>query len=370
MRLRRYAVNGSGGTAATSRIGWTGRLPLVRIGVVGNYSLAEARRLYDEGGYPEQNLYGALALERAGHDVRYPVDRPHRRLSRIARLARGRLGDLAAQREVLRTSPDLVFAAVEEVATALALAGRTPVSVLYHQPPAQDRLSLRVARRASVTFALSRVAQQRLQTMRPDGPSELLAWGPQLDFGPYREATSSERVVSIGKSGRDVDLLAAVLVETALPGTVYAPAGWTSPSRAITVRTVDRIRPYPEVLADLRRARVVAIPLVRTDRMLGLTELNDALALAKPVVMTRSPHIDVPIETIACGFLVEPGDRRGWAEALRALHADPDRAAAMGRAGRAWAEQHWNARLFGEQIVRALAPLRPPELLQPERRAG
>jgi glycosyltransferase involved in cell wall biosynthesis len=103
----------------------------------------------------------------------------------------------------------------------------------------------------------------------------------------------------------------------------------------------------------------VAIPYRATDVMLGLTELNDALALAKPVVMTRSPHIDVDIEAVGCGIWVDPGDLGGWRRALTRLREHPDEAQAMGAAGRRFAQESWNAQTFERDVRAAVRPLVP-----------
>ena len=105
---------------------------------------------------------------------------------------------------------------------------------------------------------------------------------------------------------------------------------------------------------DLRDAAVVAIPIANTDTVVGLTELNDALALGKPVVMTKNEFIDVDIEAIGCGISVAPGDTEGWRRALDSLMGNPSRRRAMGRAGREFAVREWNYELFCEQLTLAL----------------
>ena len=86
--------------------------------------------------------------------------------------------------------------------------------------------------------------------------------------------------------------------------------------------------------------------------MNGLTELNDALALSKPVVMTRSPTaLDVDIEAIGCGIWVDVGDVDGWQRALSLLMSDAALRDRMGAAGRKFAEQGWNQQSYGARVV-------------------
>jgi len=77
----------------------------------------------------------------------------------------------------------------------------------------------------------------------------------------------------------------------------------------------------------------------------------DALALAKPVIATRSPYFPFDIEAIGCGIWVEPGDADGWARAISKLVSDRGARAEMGTAGRRFAERHWNYERFCEGLL-------------------
>ena len=92
---------------------------------------------------------------------------------------------------------------------------------------------------------------------------------------------------------------------------------------------------WPALLADYAAARVIAIPLsIRASVPLrGLSSLLDAMAMGRPVVMTRHPGIDLDPQALGFGFTVEPNDAAGWAVALTRLTEDPSLAAAMGSAG-------------------------------------
>jgi len=78
----------------------------------------------------------------------------------------------------------------------------------------------------------------------------------------------------------------------------------------------------------------------------GLTEAIDALALAKPIVVTRSRYFPFDVEAVGCGIWIEPHDVDGWARAFGRLLADPGMRAAMGAAGRRFAEHEWNYDTF------------------------
>jgi glycosyltransferase involved in cell wall biosynthesis len=106
------------------------------------------------------------------------------------------------------------------------------------------------------------------------------------------------------------------------------------------------------VIEQLRAASVVAIPIADPDRLTGLSELNDALALGKPIVITCSPYTPIDVDEIGCGIVVDAQDEAGWREAIATLAHDDDLRTAMGARARAFAEREWNYERFCSDLVR------------------
>jgi glycosyltransferase involved in cell wall biosynthesis len=86
----------------------------------------------------------------------------------------------------------------------------------------------------------------------------------------------------------------------------------------------------------------------------------EAMGAGLPVVATDVGGIPELVEHGTTGVLVRPGDATALAGALQQLIADPPRAAAYGRAGRAAAERHYSfdrmvarfEQLYREQLER------------------
>jgi starch synthase len=109
---------------------------------------------------------------------------------------------------------------------------------------------------------------------------------------------------------------------------------------------LEQMLPKPEVIQLLSHATVFACPSIYEP--LGIVNL-EAMACEAAVVATATGGIVEVVEDEQTGFLVpiEPGDdgtgaprdpqrfAADFAERVNALIADPDRAAEMGRAGRA-----------------------------------
>ena len=339
---------------------------MARVSFANNYSMAKAFRDVAAGVYPAQHLYGADALANAGWDVR--VAPFSERSDRLARLLRYRLGDPLQQTFAMRTRAVAYSGDPNSLAALAYLRGLhlhfRPMVAVVHTVPRRTVRTTRLLRGYDRVICLSTYVRDALrETFGIE--ARFAPWGPDLEFKGY-VAREGVRIVSSGKTNRDQATLLAALGER--PATVYArsPRDLT-PGHSIELVTdethEDAVEPggpkfsYGHVLRDLVAASVIAIPLKDPDKISGLSELNDALALSKPVVVTRTPHLrDVDVEAIGCGFWVEAGDVDGWRAALERLD-DPETRRRMGAAGRAFAEQQWNAAIFGQAVVAALASL-------------
>jgi alpha-maltose-1-phosphate synthase len=94
---------------------------------------------------------------------------------------------------------------------------------------------------------------------------------------------------------------------------------------------IPEMLPKHEVIQLLTHAAVFACPSVYEP--LGIVNL-EAMACGTAVVGSRTGGIPEVVADGETGLLVPPGEPQALAEALNALILDPDRAAAMGQAGR------------------------------------
>lgn len=325
------------------------------------YAMREARRRCEAGDLPRQQLWGCDTLERFGHEVEYGPFGDSSGLRSLTRKTRARIGYLDEEvglwRE--RSAGSVLYAGGPDITRGLAQLRRAgiggPLVSVFHTVRPARRGSARWIRAIDLAVTLSERGRRRLidQHRRDPGRTVALPWGPDLAFPLYRP-TGDEIVVSAGQTNRDVETLVAALARVRAPARVYAPAGSAPASFGdVEVVPLDPARPH-WVLDELARASIVAIPLSDPERLSGITELNDALGLGKPVILTRSPEIDVDVDAVGCGRAVEPRDLDGWVSSLEELLGDSELRRQMGERGRAWAREHWNSDLFGERLAEAL----------------
>jgi len=341
-----------------------------------NYSMSDVRAAWSQGAFPAHHLWGADGLEARGWPVTFVPCEPTTRLGRAARRAGYLYGDPDQEARIWRLAHkypgSVCYSANSRTtrmlqATRAAHAWRTPICCVFHHRVPTGRSMRFLLNGVDAVICLNRRAERTL-TVDLGIPRERVTfapWGPDLRFAGYHRPRSDDGfILSAGKTKRDLDTLLAALPGVAAPARVYSMEARDGVPSNVELVLPD-IQPdgrrlqfeFESVLRDLRSASIVAIPLAETNKLAGLTELNDALALGKPVVMTRSDYLEVDIEAIGCGRWVDPGDSDGWRGALAELSADPGLRDEMGATGRAFAEKQWNYELFTETVVCALESL-------------
>jgi len=113
----------------------------------------------------------------------------------------------------------------------------------------------------------------------------------------------------------------------------------------------------PALLASMS---VLSVP-IRTAPAYALY-LLEANAAGVPVVEPRTGAMEELVEATGGGVLVEPKNPTALADAIEALLLDPDRARALGRAGREAVLEHFTVERMADQVLEVFAALRRPHV--------
>ncbi|MDN5750216.1 MAG: glycosyltransferase family 4 protein [Pseudonocardia sp.] len=180
----------------------------------------------------------------------------------------------------------------------------------------------------------------------PTGRVHRFTMGVDEQF--YRPLPAPERpgvVVSVGDDRRrDHAQLVRVMEQVGQSG-VDARLELATTQRHVEVPehvgVVHRRRMEGTILDLYGRSSVVAIALKRCTGVFGITVALEAMACARPVVITANAGLEEYIEDGVTGLLVPPGDDRAFRDAVASLLTDPEAAAEMGRAGRRAVEERF-----------------------------
>jgi len=349
---------------------------MARILVLNSFQIAHTWREVSAGRVPDHLLYGLNHFQARGHDVRVvPVGRSAAlaRAGTALRRSPIPLGDLDQQVSALRMAgdADLVYCLSQHIGQALAYLRsarlfKRPIVWLVHNP--LDRGRLRRPRRPLMRALLRGLdAYPALSAGVADDLSGIagsaertgwLKWGPDANWYPGSDGPG-RGVIAAGWSKRDFVTFARGASRTDVPvqilcGDRARPSGsWPANITIISYPPGEALA-YSELVKLYSSARAVAVPLeVKWPWTVnGLQSLTDALGVGKPIIATRNPWIDLDIEQLGIGIWVEPGDARGWADAIRYLDERPDVALEMGRRARALVDRGERSSVaFADQMM-------------------
>ena len=349
----------------------------MKVLLLNNYPMDHAWELWQNGDYPGQHLWGATQLARHAIEVEIVPYQTSKLLNKIGRKLG--LGDhLDQQLHVVfsRADYDVVYAACQTNTFLLALLRslkvfRKPLVALIHHPFSSTlKDSLFLSGHDRLLCLSEKVMEPFVEDPAIHKKMDFIAWGADLPFYDVALQQSLQAaapidqlpiIVSAGKTERDHDTLTKAVLNLDCALEIYCSAN-TAPSLTklpdrITIHASQSIHnavSYQEILTAYRHAFAIAIPLTSTHNLAGLTSLLDAMAMGKPVIMTRNQHIELDIEKEGIGFWVEPEDVQGWQQAIASLLAHPEKALEMGNRGRRLCEEKYNLDFFTDTLARTL----------------
>ena len=333
-------------------------------------------------GIERYRLFGLDELAARGADIHHNLERLVPAWARAADWGLNKLvyglggygGDfasiLASVGEINRA--DVVLSTVDTVGLPLVLlrrAGLVRTPVVYIAVGLPERLvqlrRLRALYRRALggTRVLVSYAESEARWLRGWlGPEANVAFVPfgvdTRAFAPV-ERDPEVDVVSVGADPRR-DFALLIEVAARHPELRFRVVASGDHARALTSVpanvTIESDIPLELVRDRLAAARVVALPVRDNSYSGATTTLLQAMALAKPVVVSRTAAIAEGyfLEDGVNVRLVAPGDDAAFAAALRELLAEPEAAAALGRRARQTVERELGWERYVDRLADAL----------------
>ncbi|HWE92060.1 MAG TPA: glycosyltransferase family 4 protein [Pseudonocardiaceae bacterium] len=314
------------------------------------------------GEVPGRTPFGIDELARHGIEVAFrqvysgPVTR------RVTRLVRERAGGVEWAEAVLagpcaqRRHADVVLCWDEFTGIPAAALSRLPGGPpvvsgvqLLSDPAGRSAGFVRRARaalrRMDAVFvqAAGMVPVLREEWGVPAAKLHLVRFGVDADwFRPTAAGIDRDLVVSVGDDPhRDHDTLIAAMtaVRSRRPAARLELATQLDVRFPADIGTLHRGHLGPRRRRFYGEAAVVAVATRPNAHGSGMSVILEAMACGRPYVVTASRGLDGYLRDGEDGLVVPPGDVDALAAAVEKLLADPDRADAMGAAGRARLER-------------------------------
>jgi glycosyltransferase involved in cell wall biosynthesis len=172
---------------------------------------------------------------------------------------------------------------------------------------------------------------------------------------PESVEPSMAPALSAGRSGRDYATLCTVFKSLGYPLRIVCDneRALVGCDRSPNIQVLESC--YDDQFTrELRAAGMVVVPLGVGDISAGQMVALQAMAMRKPLVVTRTPTIEEYLRDGVNALLVEPGDAQALEFAVRRLREDPGLAAGLAAtAYRDYCESH-SMRAFVGNIIRAV----------------
>jgi glycosyltransferase involved in cell wall biosynthesis len=334
--------------------------PIRRMIYLDSYGGASMWAKIKKGEMPPHHLRGCLELARLGYEVAlaeplpdfywYRKPYPHDlKLLPLIRSWLGRDGLIFCGHNVLYWLLLL---------KRLGLIRCDIVSNLWAREP------LNFSQAHSGIVGLTQAGAEQARRLAPKVKVAALGWGADLSVYP-RLPYQPEAFFSCGIALRDFDTLSRAAsrcrpkIEVLCPG---LPAGVTWPSNVKVIDSgrgwnfEDKRISYNELLHKHYARSAASLIILKKDpseyTAVGFTEIVEVLAMARPVIMTRTGALptEIDVEKAGCGLLVPPEDPGALAQAIETLAQDPKRAEAMGQKGRQLAESYYNINRYAGDL--------------------
>jgi glycosyltransferase involved in cell wall biosynthesis len=326
------------------------------------------------GEVPNATPFGIGELSKHGVDVAFRPVLTGRVPNALARRVRDRAGDLeyfealASQRNRLRRSADVVLCWDEFTGIpAAALPGGPPVVTgvqLLTDPANRSKSFLRRARRAldrmDAVFvqALGMIPVLRDDWGVPDQKLKFVPFGVDGDwFRPIDGEVDRDLVASVGDDAhRDHETLIKAVsdVRRRRPGTRLELATQLDVDLPPELGVLHRGHLGPKRRQYYGQANVVAVATQPNIHGSGMSVILEAMACGRPYVVTASEGLEGYLKHGHDGLVVPPGDVDMFASAVGALMADPERADAMGAAGRARLERELTTDVQAQHLAEVI----------------
>lgn len=212
-------------------------------------------------------------------------------------------------------------------------------------------------------IGLNPAATEQARKLAPSALVAHLGWGADLSAFPALPY-HPDFLLSCGVTFRDNRTLSRAAAIAGIPVRLIVPTHpdgkWPSNVEIIESRRglSTSIKPisFYSLLND-HYSRASASLIItghdpKQEGACGFTNLIEAMAMARPVILTRTGSLvtEIDVEKEGCGLFVPYGDAEALAHAMRVITDDPSRAAGMGRRGRAIAEERYSIGRFARRL--------------------
>ena len=258
---------------------------------------------------------------------------------------------------IYSVSGPLAFSKFYKRAKVIPWVFRTPDA---NNRPLIDSYNINCLKNYSGIFCLTPNAEEHYSQY---SSSKFIPWCVDLelfDGKPPKTASDKPFFLANGKTYRDYKTLVDGANEVDAELRIIGPNQQKPDPLPPNVKWIDTSSDPPDQALDYPTLRewyaqciAVCIPLSGdADDTCGYTNMLEAMAMRKPVLMTRSGCLHTNPEADGFGMQINAGDPEGWTHAMNHLQQNREKALEMGNRGREIVERDFTIECFNQNILR------------------
>ena len=257
---------------------------------------------------------------------------------------------------IYSVSGPLAFSKFYKRAKVIPWVFRTPDA---NNRPLIDSYNINCLKNYSGIFCLTPNAEEHYSQY---SSSKFIPWCVDLelfDGKPPKTASDKPFFLATGKTYRDYKTLVDGAKEIDAELRIIGPTQQKPNQLPPNIKWIDTSSDPPDQAIDYPTLRewyaqciAVCIPLSGdADDTCGYTNMLEAMAMRKPVLMTRSGCLHINPETDGFGMQINAGDPEGWTHAMNHIHKQHKQALRMGNRGREIVERDFTIDRFNQDVL-------------------
>ena len=257
---------------------------------------------------------------------------------------------------IYSVSGPLAFSKFYKRAKVIPWVFRTPDA---NNRPLIDSYNINCLKNYSGIFCLTPKAEEHYSQF---SSSKFIPWCVDLDLfdgKPPKTASGKPFFLANGKTYRDYKTLVDGAKEVDAELRIIGPNQQKPDPLPPNVKWIDtssdppdQALDYPTLCEWYAQCKAVCIPLSGdADDTCGYTNMLEAMAMRKPVLMTRSGSLHINPETDGFGLQIKPRNSLDWAHAMNELLKNNEKALEMGNRGHAIVEQDYRIERFNQDVL-------------------
>jgi len=259
------------------------------------------------------------------------------------------------------------FPGIQYLAFQALLRRAKRIAMLVHNATSLKRRvplgTLRLGRVADRLLCLSEQSRRELVSGCGLPASRVVVVGSRVDtafFTPDPAIPVVDQVCSAGAVNRDYGALVEAVRPLGVATKIAADTAWRYSARPLEPSNVPghvEMRSWGNYM-NLRtlyaQSAVVVVPLLRA-MMSGVTVALEAMAMAKPVIVTHNAYVDDFLRDGETGFFVPAGDVEALRARIRYVLEHPEEAARIGARARQWVLERFTVERYVSKILSVLS---------------